>query len=148
MRSETTLKTWEHHIEESKMLEKEVKAACLSALLSIEDKMEEIDLGEVHLFLETIKVGELAQSLKEKREKYKEDIQKINFVTLPFMNDFLVKPIQQVHVTQREAEKMQNSLSVVDSKAFNFEFNATIESPKFLTELLKTHAQIRERQTT
>ena len=83
MRSETTLKTWKHNIEETKMLEKEVKVACLTTLLSIEDKMEEIDLGEVHLFLETVKVGELAQSLKEKREKYKEDIQKINFVTLP-----------------------------------------------------------------
>jgi len=41
MRSETTLKTWEHHIEESKMLEKEVKANFLTALLSIEDKMED-----------------------------------------------------------------------------------------------------------
>jgi hypothetical protein len=37
---------------------------------------------------------------------------------------------------------------VVDSEAFNFEFNATIKSPKFLTKLLKTHAKIREAQTT
>jgi hypothetical protein len=58
LKSEMAIKTWENNVEESKILAKETKAACLNYLSIVYVYMDEIGLGDVHSIIWTINVND------------------------------------------------------------------------------------------
>ena len=138
------IKTWENNLEESKILAKETKVACLNNLLVVDVKIDDIDLGDVHSIIGTLNVNEKREDLKKNREKDKYVIQQMNQVNLQILNHFLVKHNLQCQSTQQAMVRVQNNLPLVHRKAFNFQLNVNIEPPKFVVALLNMHTQYKD----
>jgi hypothetical protein len=78
LRGEMALKTWELNLEESKRLAREVKVACINALLAVDVEINEIDLLDVHSFIKKINVKENTSNLEKNKENNKEIIMQVN----------------------------------------------------------------------
>jgi hypothetical protein len=85
----------------------EVKVACINALLAVDVEIDEIDLGDVHSFIETINVKEKMSNLEKNREKNKEIIMQVNQINLQVINQFLMEQSLQCQNTKQSALKIQ-----------------------------------------
>jgi hypothetical protein len=106
LKGEMAIKTWENKLEESKILARESKAACLNALLVVYVEMDEIDLSDNHSIIGTLNVNKKIEDLKENREKYKVSILQMNQVKFQSLNHFLVKHSLQCQSTHQVVVKV------------------------------------------
>ena len=95
------LKIWENNLEENKRLAKEEKDVCLDALLVVDLEMDEIDVSRIHATLGQVEIEKSKEDLKKNKECGKNAILQVNHVDLQMINDLLVKPSLQHHITQQ-----------------------------------------------
>jgi hypothetical protein len=114
------LNFWETNIEESIRLVIEEKESCLNTLSVVYLEMSEFDASVIPDTLGQIKIEKSKEISKKSRESVKSDIQQVNNVNLPIINDLLVKPSPQHQVTTQEVVKIRDKLPLVQKTMYAF----------------------------
>jgi hypothetical protein len=108
--------------------------------------MAEIDVSSIHDTLGQIEIKESKEDLKKNIENVQNYILQVNHVDLRMVNDLMVKPSLQHHITQQAVVKIQENLPFMHKKYFSFELNVNVKPSKFVIALLDLHAQFKDKK--
>jgi hypothetical protein len=95
LRGEMALKVWETNVEEGKKFSREVKEACLEALLSLNKKLIEFEGSNISEALGKIEIEMNQQNSRKNKEETLEAIQGMIHIYLLKINKWLVNPSSQ-----------------------------------------------------
>ena len=99
MKGEIILKVWETNLEERNKLAREVKEACINALVAFESDLVEFKGDAIFDTLGQIEIEKNKENSKKNKEGIQNTIQQVNQIDLQKIDELLVKPNLQHQVT-------------------------------------------------